>query len=166
MQNQLMLLEDVDNLGRSGDIVTVKPGYARNFLVPQAKAVFADKRALNMRAKLIEERAKLAVVERAEAEALVETIGKIDFSIEVKVDPEGKLYGSVTAADILKFFEKENIILEKKNIVLVHPIKQVGVYKIDLKLKEGVTTSINLKISGDQPDFQFAREKAPEQTEL
>lgn len=166
MQNQLLLLEDVESLGRCGDIVTVKPGYARNFLVPQAKAIIADKRALRMRAQLVEKRAKQAEVDLSESQALVSRIAELNFVLEVKVDPEGRLYGSVTIPDIIKLFEQENVILEKKNIVLAHPIKEIGVHTIPLKLKEGVATSFNLTVNSDQPILRAkVAEKAPEETE-
>ena len=74
MRNQLLLLEDVDDLGRSGDIVSVKPGFARNFLVPQKKAVVADKFTLRMQAKLKEERSKRAELDRNESEELAKKI--------------------------------------------------------------------------------------------
>ncbi len=151
MQNQLLLLEDVESLGRCGDIVSVKPGYARNFLIPKKKALVADKRALNMRARLVEKRQQQAVVDLADAQALAARIAELNFEIEVKVDPEGKLYGSVTVPDIIKLFENQGVALEKKNIVLPHPIKEVGVHTIALKLKEGVTASFALAVNGDQP---------------
>lgn len=156
MQNQLLLLQDVDDLGRSGDVVSVKPGYARNFLLPQKKAVVVDKFALRMRARLVEERKKQAEVDFAEAEALVAQISSLSIGIEVKVDPEGKLYGSVAAADVVKILEKEGIQLEKKNILLTHPIKELGNHTIKLKLKEDVTASFVLAVRSDRPSAQLS----------
>lgn len=164
MQNQLLLLEDVAHLGRSGDLVTVKPGYARNFLVPQKKAVVADKFALRLQARLMEERKKQAELDRVEAESYASRIAALEFSVEVKVDPDGRLYGSVGAADIVKLLEKEGITVEKSQVVLAHPIKTLGVYKIDLKLKEGVTTSFSLQVNSDNPALNVAPETAPEET--
>lgn len=146
MKNELLLVEDVDELGRSGDVVSVKPGYARNFLIPQRKAVFADKHTLRMQAKLKEERAKRAVVDKKEAEELATGIDGRTLKIEVKVDPDGNMYGSVTFHDIIQLFEKEGIKLEKRNIVLAQPIKELGVFNLKLKLKEGVPASFTLKV--------------------
>src|SRR5579872_4257004 len=109
MQYQLLLVEDVDDLGRSGEIVKVKPGYARNFLLPRKFAVIADKGTLRMQARLQEERAKRAEVDKKEAEELALTINGKEVSILVKVDPEGHMYGSVSAHDIAHLFEKEGI---------------------------------------------------------
>jgi large subunit ribosomal protein L9 len=151
MQNKLLLLEDVQNLGRSGDLVSVKPGYARNFLIPQKKAVIAGKMALRMQERLIEERKKQAAIDLVEAQALVARLEGVEFSVEAKADAEGKLYGSVSAADLVKIFEKEGLTIEKNQVILVHPIKSVGVYTIPLKLKEGVSSSISLKVKSDKP---------------
>jgi len=146
MRNQLLLIEDVEDLGRSGDIVSVKPGYSRNFLLPRKKAVIADKFTLRMQAKLKEDRARRAEVERREAEELSSKIEGMVLSIEVKVDPDGHMYGSVSAMDIVHLFENEGIIIERRNVVLAHPIKALGVHPINLKLKEGVPAHITLKV--------------------
>jgi large subunit ribosomal protein L9 len=149
MANQLLLLEDVDDLGRSGDVVKVKPGYARNYLLPMKKAVIADQRTLRMQAKLQEERAKKAVVDKKDAEELAIRIQGMVLTTVVKVDPEGHMYGSVSALDIIHLFEKEGIALEKRSIILPQAIKEVGVYNLSLRLKEGVMTSFTLKVVSD-----------------
>jgi large subunit ribosomal protein L9 len=146
MQNQLLLLEDIHRLGRKGDIVKTKPGFARNYLLPQKKAVVATAHALKMRIRLQEEREKQAIVDKKEAEALAKLVeGKI-LKTEVKVDPAGHMYGSVSASDIVKLFEIEGVTVDRQFIALVHPIKVTGEHKIELKLKEGVNTFILLHI--------------------
>lgn len=151
MQNQLLLLDDVDNVGRSGDVVTVRPGFARNFLLPQKKAVVADKFTLRLQARLKEERAKRAEVDKKDALILAERIDTLELSLVVKVDPDGHMYGSVTATDIVKLFEKEGITLDRKNIVLPQVIKEIGMHKVQLKLKEGVPATLSLTILSDKP---------------
>lgn len=145
-QNQLLLLEDVDDLGRSGDVVSVKPGYARNFLVPQKKAVVASKQTIRMQARLKEDRLKRALVDKADSEKLAANLENITLSKEVKVDPEGKMYGSVTALDIAKMLQMQNIEVEKRHIILLQAIKEVGSHTIELRLKEGVPAKIKLDI--------------------
>jgi large subunit ribosomal protein L9 len=165
MRNQLLLLEDVDDLGRSGDIVSVKPGYSRNFLLPQKKAVVADKFTLRLQARLQEERSKLAEVDRAESEGLAKKIEGMVLEVRVKVDPDGNMYGSVSQTDIMHLFENMGIKLERRNILLLHPIKALGVQTINLKLKEGVPTHFTLKvISENAPPEEEAQEEpeAPE----
>lgn len=145
-RQNLLLLTDVEDLGKSGDVVSVRPGFSRNFLLPKKKAVVATKHTLQMQEKLREERSKLALVDRQASEELAKKIEPMTLAIDVKVDPEGKMYGSVSVMDIVHLLEKEKIFLEKKNILLKHPIKEAGVVKISLKLKEDVLTFFHLKI--------------------
>ncbi len=146
MQNQLLLIQDVEDLGRSGDIVTVKPGYARNFLIPQKRAVVADKYTLRLQAKLQEERAKRAAEDRKEAEELAGRLEGKSITIEVKVDPDGHMYGSVAAMDIVNLLGNEGIKIERRNVLLPAPIKTLGVHVINLKLKEGIPSMITLRV--------------------
>jgi large subunit ribosomal protein L9 len=159
MAVQLLLLDDVDELGRIGDVVNVKPGYARNFLLPQKKAVVADKGTLRMQAKLQEERAKRAEADRREAEELAAKFAGCELSITVKVDTEGHLYGSVTAADIVKLFEAKEIKIERKNVVLAQPIKNLGTHNLTLKLKEDVVLPFVLQVESDIPLTLKVQEK-------
>ncbi len=165
MRNQLLLVEDVEDLGRSGDLVSVKPGYSRNFLLPQKKAVVADKFTLRMRARLQEERAQKAEVDRKEAETQAAKIEGMVLNIEVKVDPDGHMYGSVAAADIVRLFENEGITLEKRNVVLALPIKALGAHPIQLKLKEGVPAQITLHVicEGYVPPPEGQQEVPPQE---
>lgn len=147
MATKLLLIDDIDNLGRSGDIVSVRPGYARNFLLPQKLAVIADKRTIRMQARLQEERKQKAIEDKKEAEALAAQIETIHVTTTVKVDHDGHMYGSVTANDIIHLVkEQANIELERKYVQLKHAIKEVGVHTVSLKLKEGVHATVTLKI--------------------
>lgn len=147
MANKLLLIEDVEALGRSGDIVGVRPGYARNFLLPQGLAVIANKQALRMQARLQEERKKKAIVDRKESEELAAKLEGQNLTTVVKVDQEGHMYGSVSSADVADLLNQQmSIALEKREIQLKHPIKATGVHTIHVKLKEGVTASFSLTI--------------------
>lgn len=151
MATQVLLLEDVESLGRSGEVVNVKPGYARNYLFPKRFAVVADKRTLRMQERLREERRKKAVVDRKESEELAARLDGITLTSIVKVDQEGHMYGSVTVGDILDILrEEKQVELEKKNIGLKHAIKETGVHTIPLKLKEGVNASFTLKVMSEE----------------
>jgi len=166
MQNQLLLIKDVDSVGRSGDIVTVRPGYARNFLLPQKLAVVADKYTLKLQAKLQEERAKQAEVDTKEAALIAERIQNLELSMITKVDPDGHMYGSVSATDIIKLLENEGILLERKNVVLPHPLKAIGDHKVSLKLKEGIPAVLTLKIISDKPLTQKEKFVAAHEEEI
>lgn len=146
MKQQLLLLEDIDGLGRSGDVVTAKPGFIRNFLLPQNKAVIADKRTLKMQVRLKEEREKRAAIDRKEAEEFAGSLSGFTLTTEVKVDPEGKMYGSVSAIDIARLLQAKGYTFEKKNISLLQPIKTLGSHTVHLKLKEGVAATFTLEV--------------------
>ncbi len=151
MAAQLLLLEDVEALGRSGDIVNVKPGYARNFLLPQKLAVAANKHALRLQERLKEDRQKRAFVDKQESEQTASQIQDITLTKVVKVDHEGHMYGSVTVADIASLLsDHSKIDLDKKSIVLKHAIKETGVHTISVKLKEGIIASFNLKVMSEE----------------
>ena len=150
MNMQLLLLEDVMGLGRKGEIVSVKPGYARNFLLPKRKAVVAGPHTREMQAKLQAERQKIAEQERQEAEALSKKLTGSVLSTEVKVDAAGNMYGSVSSSDIVKLFETESgIALDKHVVELKHPIKKTGVYHLKLHLGEGVEVEFELKVMAE-----------------
>ena len=150
MKQQYLLVEDVEDVGRSGEIVSAKPGFARNFLIPQKKAVPATEHTLRMQARLQEERAKKAAVDKKDAEEQAAKIEGKTLKILVKVDPEGNMYGSVSQADIVHLFEQEGIKLDKKNVILPKQhIKQLGVHTLSLKLQEGVTCNYTLNVVSD-----------------
>lgn len=146
MRQNLLLLEDVSDLGRSGEIVSVKSGFARNYLLPRKKGVIASEQTLKMQKRLQEERAKQAVTDKIEAEALAKVIELITITTHAKVDPEGKMYGSVSAQDIVDLIAKHDIKLDKKDVQLKHPIKETGSFTISFKLKEGVPATCKLEI--------------------
>jgi large subunit ribosomal protein L9 len=145
-RSQLLLLEDVDDLGRSGDLVQVKPGFARNFLLPEKKAVIADPHTLKMQARLQEERNKRAEVDKKEAEVLADRLNAMTLAVEVKVDPDGHMYGSVSVVDVVRLLREQGVELERRNILLPQPIKSLGVHALRCKLKEGIPATITLKI--------------------
>jgi large subunit ribosomal protein L9 len=167
---QVLLLKDVDDLGRSGDVVRARPGYVRNFLMPQKLALVADARALQLQARLQEERRKLAEVERKESEQWAKRIEGTRLHFDVKIDPAGHMYGSISAQDIVAQLLKQGVEVERRAISLPHPFKKVGRFPLTLRLKEGVTAGIVVEIVPEggvlapEPEEQAeAQEEAVEQ---
>ena len=147
MASKLLLIEDVEDLGRSGDIVNVRPGFARNFLLPRGLAVVADRGALRMQARLQEQRRLQAIEDKKEAENIAAQLTDITVTTIVKVDHDGHMYGSVTAQDIVHLLQEQaKFALEKRTLQIKHPFKEIGVHKVNFKLKEGVMSSFTLKI--------------------
>ncbi|MEM7174535.1 MAG: 50S ribosomal protein L9 [Chlamydiota bacterium] len=150
MQEGLLLLEDVVNLGRKGDIVRAKPGFAWNFLLPQKRAVLADKRTVRLQEQLKAERAKQAAEDEKQARAVASRLKGKMFVAVVKTDSSGHLYGSVTAVDIVKVLDQEaDIAIDRRSVLLPRPIKKTGVHTIRLSLKEGVPAEFKLKVKGE-----------------
>lgn len=150
MATKLLLIEDVEDLGRSGDIVSVKPGYARNRLIPMGAAVIADKNALKRQARLQEERLKKAADDKKHAESIAQAFEGKTIATSVKVDHEGRMYGSVSVADIVHLVSEQlSMALEKRWIQLKQPIKKTGLFNILLKLPEGVVGGFHLRVSAE-----------------
>ena len=146
MKQQLLLLQDVEALGQKGDVVSAKPGYVRNYLLPQGFAVIASANTLRKRERLKQERERQAVVDRQEADELRQQVESLILETRVKVDPEGRMYGSVSALDIAHLYQQNGLPVEKRYIQMTRPIKETGVHKIPLKLKEGVPATCTLHI--------------------
>lgn len=146
------MLEDIEHVGNKGEIVNVKPGYAFNFLYPKKFAVPADENAVRRQAKLQEERRLTAAKDRAEAEEIASRLNGGTITTEVKVDHEGHMYGSVTVLDIINLLKLQTgIVLEKRSVLLKHPIKMLGISDIPLRLKEGVEALVHINIMSERP---------------
>jgi large subunit ribosomal protein L9 len=148
---QVILMEKVANLGNLGDVVKVKDGYARNYLIPQGKA----KRATDANLKAFE--AKRAELEKAQADALgkaQERATKLEgltLQITQKAGPDGRLFGSVTNYDIVEGLEKQGHEVERSQIRMPQgPLKQVGDYQIQIALHTDVTVTITVSVLGEQ----------------
>ncbi len=149
MKQQLLLLEDVDGLGKKGEIISARTGYIRNYLLPKQLATVASPNTLRKQEKLRKERAEQAIVHRRESEQLAAQIESISLEIKVKVDPEGHMYGSVSAGDVAQLFVERGLPVDKKNVALNKPLKTTGAHKLTIKLKEEVTATCTLTIVPD-----------------
>lgn len=150
-QQELLLLKDVQNLGRKGDLVQgAKPGFIRNFLVPHGHAVVADKRTIRMRERLQKEREEQAAVDRKASEEIAAKINGKTYEHTVKVDSQGHLYGSVSAQDIVHILEAQGVKLERRMVLIGQPIKTLGVHTVPLGLKEDVKAEVKIRVQDDQ----------------
>jgi large subunit ribosomal protein L9 len=142
----LLLLEDVHGLGRKGEVVEAKPGFARNYLVPQKRALIAEPNALRKQETLRAERDKQAAVDRTISEELARQVSALTLETHVKVDTDNHMYGSVSIADIVDVLAREGINVDRTFVRIGQPIRTVGLHEIPLKLKEGVECSFKLKV--------------------
>ena len=143
---ELILRQDVPKLGKPGDIVKVKDGFARNFLIPNNLAVPATKENLKKleREKLLKD--KELEKSKQEALELAKKFSGKSFTIASEVHEEDKLYGSVTSLEIQRALEEEGFKINKKEILLDEPIKSTGIYEVPLKLHPEVTANIKIWI--------------------
>ena len=143
---ELILKTTVETLGEEGDIVKVKPGYARNYLIPKKMAVIANKANLS---QLEQEKATIEArreKQRQEAESLSKKIAGTNIIIQHRVGEEDKLFGSVTTADISEKLAEKDILIEKKNILLSDPIKTLGEFIIPIKVGYQMTSDITIQV--------------------
>ncbi len=149
---KLILQETVDNLGEPGDLVDVKPGYGRNYLLPQGLAVIAT--AAN--ARTIEEikarRAEREQEAKIAAQALAVSLTGVSVNVKRKVSEGDNLYGSVTAADISAALIEEGFEVSKDQVRLEHAIKTLGVFEVPLHLPYAVEASIKLWVVKDESE--------------
>ena len=150
---EVVLKEDIENLGHMGDVVKVKDGYARNYLLPRGLVVVANKK--NLKALEHEQRMIAQRRERLtqEAHGVGDKLAGVSLEFAAKVGEEGRLFGSVTAMDIEKALKERGFEVERRRIVLDAPIKNVGDYQVPIRLRPEVTSSIKVKVvSEDQPE--------------
>ncbi|HSM00723.1 MAG TPA: 50S ribosomal protein L9 [Candidatus Limnocylindria bacterium] len=143
---KVILREDIENLGRAGDIVKVADGYGRNYLIPKRLAVQADLRnvrALEHDRRVIEARAKKT---RSSAEELGSKLSALSLTIPAKAGEEGKLFGAVTSRDIAGALERAGITVDRKLVLLVEPIKQVGEYKVKVKAGTDIVPEVSVSV--------------------
>ena len=146
---QVLLREDIDNLGARGEIVRVKAGYARNYLLPRNLAVEAT--ANNMR-QIQGERAALAKREdkdRSSAELQATALRSLNLKFERKIGEAGVLYGSVTSMDIAHALKDQGYEIDRRRIVLREPIKRFGNYEVPVRLHRDVTVELPVSVLGE-----------------
>jgi large subunit ribosomal protein L9 len=146
---KLILREDVENLGKGGELVEVKPGYGRNFLLPRGLAVLANPR--NVRELEHQKgvaQAKAAKL-KASAEAVAKRLAETPITLKRKVGEQEKLYGSVTALDLAEALAARGLQLDRRSIDLAEPLKTLGDFQVPVKLHAGVVGQVKVKIEAE-----------------
>ena len=143
---EVILREDVKSLGKAGELVRVKPGYARNFLLPQGLAFEATEG--NKKRIAAETRARGArdQAERAEAERFAATLGAVTLTLSGKAGEEGKLFGSITAQDIADALAAQGHQVDRRRIQLEHPIKTLGQHTVEVRLHPEVHAEVRVSV--------------------
>jgi large subunit ribosomal protein L9 len=165
---EVILTEKISNLGAEADVVRVKRGYARNFLVPRGKALEITPATLKRLNLLKAKRAEREAQELNEADELARRINKLKITMELETGESGKAFGSITAADLAERLKVElggKIEIDRHKIHLDKPIKETGAHEVQVKLHHDVTAklTVNVKAKGAEEAKPEGEEKAPEE---
>ena len=143
---KVILKENVQNLGQQGDVVEVKPGYARNYLMPQKLAIlFTKQQKKSIEEAQIVEKRKLER-EKDQLESVLKQVEDLNLSLKMQSEEDDKLFGSVTKLDIVKLLEENGITIDKKYIDLSSPIKTLGEHKVNIVFTKEMSASFTLVV--------------------
>ena len=146
-QVKLILREDVPKLGHAGEVVSVKPGYARNFLLPHGKAALASEAKVNElehHKRLIADK---VTRDLKDLNAARDRLEQLQLEVEAKAGEEGRLFGSVTAIQIAELIGEKGIEIDRRKIDLAEPIKEVGDHSVPIRLHREIIANVKLKVT-------------------
>jgi large subunit ribosomal protein L9 len=143
---EVILREDINTLGRAGEMVKVKPGYARNYLLPKGLAYEATEGNKKRVAAEGRVRAVRDQAERTEAEQLATTLGQVTLTLSGKAGDEGKLFGSITSQDIADALGRQGYQIDRRKIELDHPIKSTGAHTVSIRLHPEVHAQLGVSV--------------------
>lgn len=147
---EIILKQDIEKLGYKDDMVTVKPGYARNFLIPHGMAIVATVSQKKVHAENMKQRAHKEDKLRAEAEKMAESLTKQTIKIGAKVGENGKIFGSVNTIQLADALEAAGFTVDRKRITIKNePIKQIGTYEADVVVHKNIVQTINFEVVGE-----------------
>tara|TARA_B100000214_G_C23966954_1_gene628187 strand:- start:1217 stop:1660 length:444 start_codon:yes stop_codon:yes gene_type:complete len=142
----IILLKDFDGLGQAGDVVSVKPGFARNKLIPEGIALRASKRNLAISDERKSNAQSRLIREEAANEALVKKISKVEITIEAQVGEEDKMFGSITSADIQKALKDKGVDVARQTILLKEPLKALGIYHVPVRVASNMNADVKIYV--------------------
>ena len=147
---KIILRKNVDNLGQVGDVVNVKNGYARNYLIPYGFAYIAREGALKKIEEEKQQYLQQVAKEKQDAEALAAQMADTQVNIKMKVGSDSKLYGSVTNQIIAAALTEKNFNIDKRFVILEEPIKTLGIFDVKIKLHPEVSTSVKVWVTDEK----------------
>jgi len=148
MATEILLLSDVANLGKAGDVVKVADGYARNYLLPKDLAAPVTKHALRRLEKLRKEREEVARIQKAEAQEKAGKLAGVSITIPAKTVDGTRLYGSIAAADIVAaLLASAKVEVDKSQVDLAEPLKEIGAFDVPIKLHPDVISTVKVTIA-------------------
>ncbi|MDR2664212.1 MAG: 50S ribosomal protein L9 [Puniceicoccales bacterium] len=149
--SEILLLEPIAGLGEEGECVRVRAGYARNFLVPRKKALVFSAANRNRIGAIVRRREERQRREREEAEALARQFDGLRIVVAVRTGENGKMFGSVTAMDLEKELAEKGLAVAREHIQLEQPLRELGQHGVDIRLRQGVRTTLAVEIVSENP---------------
>ena len=147
---KIILNEKIDTLGDAGQVVSVKNGYARNYLIPKGLATIATDKNIKHIEKMLEEQANRDARTHSNLEALADKLNKMTLKFSLKAGEDEKLFGSVTSSMIAEEIKNNGYSLDKKEIVIDEPIKNVGNHFVNIKLSVDINAKVKIKVSAEK----------------
>lgn len=147
---KIILIKDISNLGKKLEIKNVKPGYARNFLIPQNLAIPATKGNLKWQEKEISKEKEKEEKRTKEIQEMITRLKNLKLKVAVKVGEKEELFEKINSSKIVKILEKEGFKISKENVILKEPIKTIGEYTIPISFGENLKTKIKIKVAKDK----------------
>lgn len=141
---KIILLKEMEKLGKTYDVVSVKDGYARNYLLPKKFAIQATEANISGLKKSLERFGKRGEKTKKISMSLAEKINNLNIKIPIRIGLDGKSFGSITSQDLVDLLKSEGIIIDKKNIIIEEPIKHPGIYDINVRLPEKINCVFKL----------------------
>ena len=143
---KVILQETLEGVGHLGDLINVKDGFARNYLIPRRKAVEADSRSIKAFEHVKRVAAEKAKKEKLEIEAHAKKVSAVSLTIEAKVGKDDKMFGSVTAKDIAEGLVAQGVTVDRRKIQLGHPIKEIGTVTVPIKMPRDVMAIVTVHV--------------------
>ncbi|MEM1094921.1 MAG: 50S ribosomal protein L9 [Bacteroidota bacterium] len=143
---QVLLLEDVEKLGEAGDIVSVKNGYGRNYLIPRKLGVIATKSAIKMREEVIRQQARKRQADKEQAKEVARQLEALDLVLQAKVGEENRIFGTITPQQIAVNLATHGFAIDRRNIEIDEEIRLIGVYTATVKVQTDVFAKLKFRV--------------------
>lgn len=147
----IILNKDIPKLGYKGDIVSVKAGYARNYLIPQGIAMVANSSNRKMQAELMKQQANKFAKRREDAQTLANRLEAVDLSIKVKTGNTTKIFGSVTTLQVAHLLKDAGFDIDRRNITFPDPIKEIGTHKVEVECYKNIIANLSINVKPEKP---------------
>lgn len=147
---EIILNTDIPKLGYKGDIVSVKSGYARNFLIPQGMAVVANAGNKKMHAEIIKQQANKLAKRKDDAQTLANQLSSVELTISMKSGTSGKIFGSVTTLQVANMLKDQGFDIDRRNVSFEEPVKEIGTHKAIVECYKNITATVSVIVKGDK----------------